>query len=76
MSQQTREYITNFLTAHGMPDAGTIHVVYKGDDASFKSEPLDEVFHPESAVVLLIPKGGEYMDGQCYDRWGHKVYVD
>lgn len=76
MSQKRREYILDLLTNLGMPDPGTIHIVRKGDEANYQNEPLDDLFHPESATVLLIPKDGHYMDGQCYDRDGYKVYVD
>jgi hypothetical protein len=70
------EYVLEFLAAAGLPDAGTIHVVEKGDGENYTNEPLDTAFHPESAVVHLIPKDGDWMDGQCYDKYGYPVYAE
>ncbi len=74
--QAEREYITNFLSEYGAPFSDHIWTITKGDEANRKHEPLDGTFQPESAVIHLIPKGGDWMDGQCYDVHGYKVYAD
>jgi len=77
MSQKKREYITGLLTTHGLPASGTIHIIREGDEANCKNEPLNTAFQPDSAVIHLIPKGSNnWLDGQCYDAQGYKVYAD
>ncbi len=77
MSQKKREYITDLLASIGSPPPGHIYTVQEGASRELiTSTPLDPIFQPESAVVHLIPKGGEWMDGQCYDAQGYQVYAD
>ena len=74
--QARREYIQDFLTAHGMPDPGTIHDVRKGNEANYENRPIDVAFEPASAVIVLTHKGGRACDGKYYDKQGYQVYSE
>jgi hypothetical protein len=74
--QSEREYVEGFLAMHGLPEPGTLYTVELGNDANYKKEAIDPVFQPASAVIHLIPRNGDWMDGQCFDKEGYKVYQD
>jgi|GEM_PF-6952878 len=72
--QAVREHVTNLLAHYGMPASGTLHVIQEGAEPVHKTEELDPDFHAESAVIMLIPETGEFLDGKCYDAQGYEVF--